>query len=123
MIKLSEMIDSGKMLTIYRGISVHNRDGNYFTTDPEWARQFTQSGQDKEILQADIDPRMIYRPNPLPHAVDEDEVNASIETAKAKGFAAVWIDEGTREPNSIFVFRKGKLRNVKRYESPLTEVK
>lgn len=123
MIKLRDILFEQKMLTIYRGISVHNRDGNYFTTDPEWARQFTQSGQDKEILQVEINPAMIYKPFPLPHAVNEDEVNSAIETAKVKGFAAVWIDEGHQEPNSIFVFRKGKLRNVKRYVSHVNEAK
>jgi hypothetical protein len=118
MIKMRDILFEQKMLTIYRGVSVHNRDGNYFTTDPEWARQFTQSGQDKEILQVDIDPAMIFRPQTLPQATQEEEVNAAIMDAKAKGFAAVWVDEGVNEPNSIFVFRKGKLKNVRRYGQP-----
>lgn len=123
MIKLKDILFEQKMLTIYRGISVHNRDGNYFTTNPEWARQFTQSGQDKEIFQVEIDPAIILKPSPLPQATNDKEVNAAIEQAKAKGFAAVWVDEGVDEPNSIFVIRKGKLRNVKRYGATLDEAK
>lgn len=117
MIKLKKLLSEGKLLTVYRGVSVHNKDGNYFTTDPEWARNFTQSGQDKEILQVDIDPSNIYRQEPLPMATDEEQVNAAIAIARQKGFSAIWVDEGHNEPNSIFVFRKGKLRNVQRYKS------
>ncbi len=124
MISLRDMLLEQKMLTIYRGISVHNQNGNYFTTDPEWARNFTQSGQDKEILQCEIDSALIYEAVPVPQAVDDGQVNTIINLAKTKGFAAIWVDEGANEPKSIFVFRKSKLRSPKRYASPqLSEVK
>ena len=105
------------MIRIYRGVSVYNRDGRYFTTEPEWARNFTQSGQDHEIIQCDIPASVIYKKDPLPEAVDESQVAEAIREATQKGFAAIWVDEGINEPSSIYVMKKSKLKNVKRYDS------
>lgn len=98
------------LVTIYRGVSSYNKNGNYWTTDKEWARQFTQSGRDSEVLTATIDSRKIYRPNPLPQATNEDEVGQSIIEAKQSGYDAVWVDEGKNEPNSIFVINKRAIK-------------
>lgn len=42
-------------ILIYRGESVHNKaggplGGKFFSTDREWARQFTQTGRDSEVI-------------------------------------------------------------------------
>jgi hypothetical protein len=106
--RFSEWLDN--FLVIYRGESVHNRGGRYWTTDKEWARQFTQSGRDFEIKTARIDPSKIYKMDPLPSASSESDFDRAIEAAQEAGFPAVWFDEGRGEPNSIYVIRKSILR-------------
>ena len=98
------------LITIYRGTSVHNKNGRYWTTNKEWARQFTQSGQDSEILTAKIDPTKIFKPDPLPNATDENELNQAVQTARNQGFLAVWVNEGLNEPNSVYILSKGALK-------------
>jgi hypothetical protein len=91
---------------VFRGESTYNKGGNYYTTDREWARQFTQSGQDKEVFKGWIKEDRIYRPEPLPSATSEKEFDTAIAEAKAKGYSAVWFDEGVGEPNSVYVFNR-----------------
>ena len=92
-------------IPIYRGISVVNRKGgrrgSYWTPDPEWARQFSQTGN--EIKTSVIDSNDVLKLDPLPKATSEEEFDKALELAKQQGYLAVWIDEGPREPNSIFV--------------------
>lgn len=108
MITFAEWI--GKYITIYRGESVYNRGGRYWTIDREWARQFTQSGRDSEIKSAKIDSSRIYREDPLPSATDESAMENAIKVAREQGFAAIWADEGVNEPNSVYVLIKSALR-------------
>lgn len=90
-------------ITIYRGESNNNKNGSYWSTDKEFARNFTQSGQDKEIKTATINKNEIYIKNPLPQATSEREINSAIEEAKKLGFRAILVDEGKNQPNSIFI--------------------
>ena len=99
-------------LTLYRGVSTYNKNGNYYTTDKEWARQFTQSGRDQEIITTSIPKEKILKLNPLPQATNEEDFDKALETAKQKGYPAVWFDEGAREPNSIFVLNKTVLEST-----------
>lgn len=108
MITFAEWVD--KYITIYRGESVYNRGGRYWSTDREWTRQFTQSGRDSEIKIARIESSRIYRENPLPHCTDEAAMENAIKIAKEQGFAAIWVNEGLNEPNSIYVLIKSALR-------------
>lgn len=96
-------------IPIYQGQSVHNKGSKFYTTDKEWARQFTQSGQDKEIKQFSIDSTLIYKKEPLPLATNEESLTQGIQEAHDKGFKALWVDEGINEPNSIYVMGESGL--------------
>ena len=100
------------MLPLYRGRNNAQEGNNYYSPDREWARQFTQSGRDSEIQRRYIAEDRILRLDPLPKAygTDDDELDRAIAAARADGFAAVWVDEGTGEPESVFVFDRGALR-------------
>jgi len=89
--------------TLYRGVSQYNEGDNYYSPDKEWARQFTQSGQDKEIKEVDVPTGAIYRSDILPKATKPEEIDGAIAAAEAQGYNAIWIDEGGNEPNSVFV--------------------
>jgi len=106
---------SNGTLTIYQGRNVYNRGSKYFTVEKAWAQQFTQSGQEKEITVAKIDPKVIYEEKPLPQATNEFMVEKTVEVAKAKnlGYKAIWVDEGIREPRSIFVMDMTAVKIVK----------
>jgi GNAT superfamily N-acetyltransferase len=94
---------TSKMITLYRGVNVGNSNGKYWTTDKEWARQFTQYGQDSEIKTMSYPENRIFRNNPLPSAVSEQDLNTTEQLARKQGFAAFWVDEGPNEPNSVYV--------------------
>jgi hypothetical protein len=96
-------------ITIYRGMSAYNKNGNYFTTDREWARQFTQSGKDSEIITASIPKDKILRLDPLPQATNEEDFDKALKMANERGYSAVYFDEGINEPNSIYVINKAIL--------------
>jgi hypothetical protein len=96
----------GDEVTLYRGWAVGGK-GHYFTTDREWARQFTQSGQDKEIQQVKLKHSDIYKAPTLPRAfgTDDTEMDKVISLARSKGFKAIWVDEGSGQPNSVFMIK------------------
>jgi hypothetical protein len=100
---------AGGKLMLYRGESVHNKGGNFYTPDAEWARQFTQSGQQKEILQRQLPSNAVYDPPKAVYAGDPDAVDAALAEARKGGFSAVRLSEGPGEPASVFVFDKSKL--------------
>lgn len=108
-IKLSSDFDSdasnASMITLYRGMSVYNQNsrGKFFSPDKEWARQFTQSGRDEEIVEIQYPLGKIYRKSPLPRAVSEKEMDQGIGEAYWKGFKALWMDEGPGEPSSVYI--------------------
>jgi len=94
-------------VTIYRGVStVSPVDGHYYSTDKEWARQFTQSGRDSEIITKSVPINKILKLDPLPSANNETQFDMAMEKAKEKNYPAVWMDEGSTEPNSVFVLNK-----------------
>lgn len=97
-----KMYKIAKSIKLYRGESVYNKDGHYYTTDREWARQFTQSGLDREIKMISVPEDIIYRKDPLPSAVNESEFDIALAEAKENGFKAFWVNEGDGEPNSVY---------------------
>lgn len=93
-------------ITIHRGESVHNKKGGplggkFYSTDREFARQFTQSGQDKEIHT-----RKIHKDHVLDRSdvYAGDDIEPHLKEAKEKGYKAVRFHEGKGEPHSIYVF-------------------
>jgi len=102
MLRVARLLVSSK-LTIYRGLSAYNKNGHYWTPDREWARQFTQSGRDSEIKTSTIDTSVILRMDPLPRAYNEGDFDKALAEARAQGFKAVWFNEGSGEPESIYV--------------------
>ena len=99
-------------LTIHRGESVHNKKGGplggkIYSTDHEFARQFTQSGLDKEIQT-----RKIHKS----HVLDKsdvyagDDIEPHLENAKKQGYKAVRFHEGSDQPHSIYVFDHSSLK-------------
>lgn len=103
-----KIVEATRMLTIYRGEYSGNRGGNFWTQDMEFARQFTQSGQDKEILVRYIHPSDIKDCSQV-YAGDPDAVDAAIAEAREDDYKAIWLNEGRGEPNSIWVFDKSAL--------------
>lgn len=99
-------------LIIYRGTRPGQETKNYYSPDREWTRQFTQSGRDNEITSARIQKKDIYRKDPLPSATSEKEFDAALKEAKEKGFAAMWLDEGPGEPNSVFIIDRSRINKV-----------
>lgn len=91
------------MITLYQGQNVHNNGSKYYTPEKEWARQFTQSGQDKEIKTITFPEDAIYKKNPLPFATSDKDFDTVLSEAKVKGFRAFWLDEGVGEPNSVYL--------------------
>jgi hypothetical protein len=91
-------------IQLFRGEMLSGQDGHYFSTDKEFARQFTQSGQDKEIKTIVVDENIIFKKDPLPKAYgfDDTDMDIAIEEAKRMGFKAIWVDEGEGQPNSVF---------------------
>ncbi len=105
-----KIIRLAQVINIYQGRNQYNKSSRFYTTDMEWARQFTQSGLDKEIARFSMDSNDIYRSDELPHATDEKSFDKGVMDAKEKGYKALWIDEGVGQPNSIYVLDKSVLR-------------
>lgn len=101
--------------TLYRGVGGDSGGGNYFTSDPEFARNFTASGRDGEIKVVDIPDTEIHTPSTLPEATNEQQLDAAIAEAKAAGKKAVRVSEGEGQPTSVFVFDKAAVRSMGRY--------
>lgn len=94
------------LIKLYRGINISNKKYNsYYSTDKEWARQFTQSGRDSEIVTINFNSDDIYVKEPLPHATSDIEFDEAMEEAKEKGLKAFMLDEGIGEPRSVYVIR------------------
>lgn len=88
-------------ITLYRGENAYNKGGHFWTTDKEWARQFTHSGMDFEIKKRTYSTDWIYTPDPLPYG--GDDFSEAIEEAINKGYGAIWLSEGSGQPNSVFI--------------------
>jgi len=101
---------ASSIMEVYRGEFSGNKGGKYWSTNKEWAAQFTQTGRIEEVKTRKIKESDIFSSNPLPYAGDSKEIDKAIERAKQKGFKAVKLDEGTNEPDSIYVFEKSALK-------------
>jgi hypothetical protein len=101
---------SMKKIPIFRGEYSGNKGGNFYSSDREWSRQFTQSGQDKEIISAFLDEGDVFVPPAPVYAGNPDAVDAAIAEARAQGKRAVKLSEGAGEPDSFFVFDKSGLK-------------
>jgi len=99
-----------KEIEIYRGEYTGNKDGNYWSTDKEWAAQFTQTGRIEEVKVRRIKLEDVYIADDLPYAGDPDAIDEAISEAKTKKLKAVKLDEGKNEPPSIYVFNKSALK-------------
>ena len=98
--------NSDDYITIHRGESVHNKKGGplkgkYYSTDREFARQFTQSGQDKEIQTRKIHKKHIMNKSDV---YAGEDIEPHLKEAKQKGYKAVRFNEGKNQPDSIYVF-------------------
>ena len=101
-----------KFEEIFRGEGGTSKKGGMFwSPDSEFARQFTQSGQEKEIKKAYIKHEDILTMPELPYAGDPDEVDVAIKYARQKGFKAVRLSEGTGNAPSVFVFDQKALKS------------
>ena len=94
--------------TLYRGESVYNRGGGFFTPERQFALQFTHSGRDSEIMVRYMCRRDIFDAGttPLPYAGNEAAFDSTLATAQAGGFKAMWLSEGHDQPPSVYVFDK-----------------
>lgn len=106
----------GGFTTVYRGEFTGNKGGNYYSPDAEFARQFTQSGQDAEITQSQIKNTDIYKPAEAVYAGDPDAVDAVVKQAQEQGFKAVELSEGEGQPSSVFVFDESALKSSRPYD-------
>ena len=97
------MYKIASLIKLYRGNNAYNKGGRYYSLSKEWARQFTQSGRDSEIVMIHYNSDKIYVKNPLPQAVSEKEFDEAMEEAKEKGFKAFMLDEGINEPHSVYI--------------------
>lgn len=94
---------TASQILLYRGEYSGNTGGHYWTTDREWARQFTQSGLDSEIRTFSLDSKVIYRATPLPRATSEVDIDSALGAAISLGYKALWVSEGLNQPNSIYI--------------------
>jgi hypothetical protein len=96
-------------LTVYRGENTANKGGNYWTGDPEFARQFTQSGLENEIKRSTLSTADVYTPPTPVFAGDAKGVDAAIAEAKRLGKSVVRLSEGKSQPDSFYVVEKTAL--------------
>ncbi len=93
---------------LYRGMATGGQ-GHYYSPDKEWARQFTQSGQDHEIQERHVKTDDIHEPDEPIEANDVEGVDKAISDAKTAGKKAVRLSEGKKQPDSVHVFDKSAL--------------
>ena len=106
-IDLQEAIEkklASSMMEVYRGEFSGNKGGKYWSTDKEWAAQFTQTGRIEEVKSRRIREQDVFSPDPSTYAGDPEAIEESVKEAKEKGFKYVRLDEGKNEPNSIYIF-------------------
>jgi len=103
------------VIKVYRGESSSSENKGkggigYWSIDLEFAIQFTQTGQMKEVMTRKIDLNHIYDTSKegkdLPSANSEKDFDLSIDTAKEKGFYGVRFSEGKNQPDSFYIFDK-----------------
>jgi hypothetical protein len=108
------------VLTVYRGEYSGNKGGRFWTEDREFARQFTQSAQDREIMVRHLYSSDVYKKAAHTYAGDPDAIDAAIAQAREEAdsgvpYKAVLLDEGPGQPPSIYVFDRTALMRSKPY--------
>lgn len=98
--------------TVHRGETSGNRKGGpmggkYYSTDKEFAKQFTQSGQDKEVITRKIDKKHVLDRS---HIYAGSDIEPHLKDAKEKGYKAVKFNEGEDQPDSIYVIDHSVLK-------------
>jgi hypothetical protein len=97
-------------IPVYRGEYTGNKGGGYYSVDKEFARQFTQTGQEKEVIKRNINLSLIYdarkEGKPLPDANNENDFDNAMSRAKELGFYGFRLTEGSDQPDSIYIFDK-----------------
>lgn len=93
-------------VNIYRGKNAYQKGSQYYSPSKEWARQFTQSGLEKEVVETFIKKTDVYIKDPLPEATSETQHDLAIKEAIDKGYKAIMLSEGRGEPNSIYRISK-----------------
>jgi len=90
--------------TIYRGeLTAQKKGGKFYSPDKSFAKEFTQSGQEAELIERKINRSNILYPETPVFAGNAIAVDAIIKEAKEKGFGAVQLNEGKNQPPSIFI--------------------
>jgi hypothetical protein len=107
-----QIVEAQHMLTVYRGVYHGNKGGVFWTEDREFARQFTQSGRDHEILVRYMRASDVYTRSSSVYAGDDAGVDAAIAAARAAGCKAVMLSEGPGQPYSFLVFDRSALRRT-----------
>ena len=99
-----------KAISIYRGENSSNKNGHYYSIDKNFAAQFTQTGQIKEVITKKIDLSLIYdsrkEGKPLPSANNENEFDNAMARAKELGLVGFRLTEGVNQPDSIYLINK-----------------
>jgi hypothetical protein len=102
-------MDDASHQTLYRGEYAGNRGGSFFSTDAEFALNFTQSGRPTEVAAVRVERSRIFEAETVPFAGDERAMEEAMTRARAFGFGAIWVDEGRDQPRSVFVLDKSIL--------------
>ena len=95
---------ASSMMEVYRGEFSGNKGGKYWSTNKEWAAQFTQTGRIEEVKSRKIREQDVFSSDTLPYAGDPKAIEEAVKKAKEKGFKYVRLDEGQNEPDSIYIF-------------------
>ena len=90
-------------ISLYRGESQYNKGGKYWTTDKEWAMQFTLSGLSSHVKSMTFPSERIFKDIPLPSATNAEQLDATEVLAISQGFPAFWVDEGDGQPESVYM--------------------
>jgi hypothetical protein len=95
---------------LHRGLA-QGQSGNYYSTDRDFAREFTQSGLDSEIRSIRVPKSDILDlGKDTPFAGNEDEIAAAIKKAMARKAAAFYVSEGANQPRSVYFLKPPKSR-------------
>lgn len=101
--KYASQIKLAKSIRLYRGKSQYNKGGKYWTPNKEWAMQFTQSGLPSQVESRTFPVERIFINNPLPSAINAEELDATEELAVENGYSAFWVNEGMDQPESVYI--------------------
>lgn len=109
---------ASRTIVVFRGENVSSENKGkggigYWSPDIEYAAQFTQTGQLKEVLRRKLSLDKIYdaeaEGGKLPSATNESEFDAAMQIAAERGFYGFKVKEGSGEPDSYYVFDRRAL--------------